>query len=178
MELFDRDRILLLVQSLAEEIAVLEIRFQIYIIGGAAVSISFNPDRNTTADIDAQFSHDPRIIAIINRIAEREGLQSDWINSKAGNRIPFPSYGYPWHIHSKNEFVTVLVADADVLIAMKLNANRGRRDLQDLPPLINSLQISTLKEVEEIYDRFYSQELIPSDGREFLEDYFRGAGTN
>jgi hypothetical protein len=178
MALFNREKIINLVKVFADELALQEIRGAIHIVGGAAVALSFNENRSTTTDIDATFPEDPRVLEIIKKIAEQDGLQPDWINSKAGNRIPFSSYGIPWHVHYKNKYVTVFIADADILFSMKLHANRGRRDIQDLPPLINALGISTLEAAAAIYDRFYSQELIPQEGRDFLEDYFQGRSIN
>ena len=53
--------------------------------------------------------------------------------------------------------VTVQVADAETLLAMKVFAaqKRGRRELEDLEVLIPAVGLTTVDEVEELFASFY-----------------------
>lgn len=47
------------------------------------------------------------------------------------------------------------LAPADLLLAMKLNAARGRRDARDIEVLLGICEIGSLGEAEAVFERYY-----------------------
>jgi hypothetical protein len=56
--------------------------------------------------------------------------------------------------------VTVLYARPRLLLAMKLRAGRGTRDAEDIEGLIEACAIASLAEAEELFDYYYSDEVM------------------
>ena len=65
---------------------------KISIVGGAALSVAYIPERLATTDIDATFPSDPLVIKIINQIAIENDLPLTWINSAVTAFIPFETF--------------------------------------------------------------------------------------
>ena len=48
---------------------------------------------------------------------------------------------------------------------MKLRAHRGRRDSEDIEELLKICNITSIEEVETIYDSIYSQDVLKEEAR-------------
>jgi hypothetical protein len=57
--------------------------------------------------------------------------------------------------------VVIQVASAEAMLAMKLRANRPGRDDTDIAKLLSICGISSVVEAEELYESFYSAEVLP-----------------
>jgi hypothetical protein len=166
-----REFIFALLVEFAQSLSDLGIKGRIQVIGGAAINYQYMLDRRATIDIDAVFSQDSRIAAIIDFMAEKYELDEAWINDSARNLIPF---------ERRDEWVSILlvgtikveIAKPQMLLAMKMNANRGRRDFLDLPSLATASGITTMAEAQKNYEYYYSEELIPKESFYFLADWF------
>lgn len=131
---------------------------RIQIVGGAAIALTINEDRSATADIDGPVSPPGVVLGFAEEIASERNWRSDWLNDDAAQFVP-SGYGRPacWvTIHDADE-VIVQVADAETLLAMKVFAvqKRGRRELEDLEVLIPAVGLTTVDEVEALYESFY-----------------------
>jgi hypothetical protein len=93
--------------------------------------------------------------AIVREIAIEREWPDDWFNAKA--TMFLPAYGEPfaWRTLLEIGVVRILVAPPDVLLAMKLLAGRGRRDLPDVGPLIVECEIVTTSAAIELFESFY-----------------------
>lgn len=66
--------------------------------------------------------------------------------------------------------VTVRVASAELLLAMKLRADRGLRDRDDIYNLLVICGCKSILEVEEIYEKFHHQEVMDGRTRQVVKE--------
>lgn len=136
----------------------------ISLVGGAALSLCYLQDREATTDIDALLPTDLRISGIIAEIAVDENLDKHWINDAAKAYVPFETEAQ-WVDLYRVGGVLVRIATAELLLAMKLRADRGFRDRPDIEGLIKVCGIMTVPEIEDLYGRFHHQEVIQEKTR-------------
>lgn len=77
-----------------------------------------------------------------------------------------------WDLHVEESGVVVLVARPQLLLAMKLHAGRGRRDEADIDRLIDSCGITSLEAAQELFDRYYPDEVIKPAAKRQLRERF------
>lgn len=130
----------------------------IRIVGGAALALRYF-DRRTTSDIDAHLHPEGPILSFAIDVAREEGWPEDWLNSNASMFIPLYSAGMEWEELYSNDNITISVASPNALLAMKINASRPGRDVQDIANLLAICKLKNISEVYEIMDIFY-----PGDG--------------
>lgn len=159
MELFDKEKLEELIGLFAKRLSDAGVTGKISIVGGAALSVAYIPDRAATTDIDATYPNDPRVPNIINQIAEEFDLPTTWINNSVNAYIPFETTEMWIHSQKIGE-IEVRYASAELLLAMKLKADRGRRDRPDIAALINLCGLTAIEEIETIYERFHHQEVL------------------
>ena len=84
----DAVRLRQLFDELSDELRWTRTRVQIYVVGGAAMSLAFARDR-TTLDVDARIvSGHQRMIEVVQKIARKHGLDDSWLNEQATTAIP------------------------------------------------------------------------------------------
>jgi hypothetical protein len=131
---------------------------RIQIIGGAAIALTLNEQRSATADIDAPVAPHDLVLAMATAIASERNWRGDWLNDAAAQFLP-TGYGRPagWVTIYDAGGVTVEVADAETLLAMKVYAaqKRGRRELEDLEVLIPAVGLTSVDDIEALYESFY-----------------------
>jgi hypothetical protein len=131
---------------------------RIQIVGGAAIALTLNERRSATVDVDGPVSPPDIVLATAAAIASERNWRSDWLNDAAAQFLP-TGYGRAagWVTIYDADGVTVEVADAETLLAMKVYAaqKRGRRELEDLEVLIPAVGLTTVDEVEALYESFY-----------------------
>ena len=94
---------------------------RLILLGGAALSLRYDRPQ-ATVDIDAAASpHDP-VMKVVGAMATRYGLQQKWLNQDAVGYMPHDDF--ETKIIIERPGVTIEVAPADVLLAMKLRACR------------------------------------------------------
>jgi hypothetical protein len=130
----------------------------VYVIGGAAIALE-NPDRIATNDIDGYIrdSATRQIIDatdILAPVQAKWGLEADWFNFHAHGLGPPVSGPEMFHEVMRVGDAILYIANTDALLAMKLNAARGK-DMADLKYLLNACKITTLEEAEEVFERYY-----------------------
>lgn len=159
MNLFERDDIEGLLNLLAERLTQAGVHGTISIVGGAALSLEYLTDRDATTDIDADFPHNDLVQSIIDEIASEMNLEPNWINKAVTAYIPFETSAM-WREILTVGSITIRVASAELLLAMKLKADRGLRDRGDIKGLIRLLKIKSVDEITEIYEKFHHQEML------------------
>ena len=84
----DRERLTSLFDDLSRELEFARTRVQIYVIGGAAMSMAFSRDR-TTRDVDARIdAGHGALMKAVEKIARKRGLTRNWLNEEATSAIP------------------------------------------------------------------------------------------
>lgn len=126
----------------------------IQVFGGAALSLA-QFDRGTTTDIDAHLRFDKDIADLLRLIAARRGWQSDWLNDAGKGFIPLYGREVEWMTVFSRGGVTIQLASAEALLAMKLNANRPGRDDEDIAQLLTICDVDSLTGAEEVFEAYY-----------------------
>lgn len=159
MDLFEREDIQRLVRLLADRLVLAGVSGTISLVGGAAISLQYLIDRQSTTDIDAILPQHPLVAEVIREIADKENLDEDWINDAVAAYVPFETRDM-WIEIITIDSITIRVASAELLLAMKLKADRGLRDRGDIEGLLGLMQLKNLNEVREIYEKFHHQEVL------------------
>jgi len=163
--------------QLAEKLDADSIKVVIHLVGGAAVMLTVRHDRQLTTDVDSWVNTHgdqqlrSRILDAVMLVGRANpGFPDDWLNDNASMFIPdnLSSDISSWKHLLTVGGVTIVIAPPDVLLAMKLLAGRGRRDIPDLPALAAACGVTTVREVEEIFDRFYPHDEMKPSARRWL----------
>lgn len=159
MDNFERKDIERLVRLLADRLVRAGVSGTISLVGGAAISLQYLIDRQSTTDIDAILPQHPLVAEAIREIAVTENLDAGWINDAVAAYVPF-EINQMWIELLTIGSISVRVASAELLLAMKLKADRGMRDRGDIEGLLRLMQVRSINEVKEIYEKFHHQEVL------------------
>jgi Nucleotidyl transferase AbiEii toxin, Type IV TA system len=144
---------------------------RIQIIGGAALKLAYF-ERAITVDVDAQITPAAPLMAIAESIAIQRGWPANWLNDEAKRAGFLPSLGrtVEWTTIYSDETITVEVASAEALLAMKLRAfeRRGRRDVGDVLGLLALLRPETVDDVEEAFEEFFPGDALKQSTADFV----------
>ncbi|MCF8548936.1 MAG: hypothetical protein K9G03_03040, partial [Pontimonas sp.] len=77
-----------------------------------------------------------------------------------------------WHTIFSSETVTLQVASAEALLAMKLRANRPGRDVNDIRALLALVGITDVASAEALYESFYPGDVLPDRALQILGNLF------
>ena len=166
--LLERDEILDVLTDLARRLAADGVEGRVRVLGGAAVAIEHR-DRAATRDVDALYFPAPEIDAAAAVIAAERGWPDDWLSDAVGMYASDFDHLASWSTVIETDEVVVSVAPADLLLAMKLLAGRGRRDGEDIDLLLETCGVDSIVEAEEIFERYYPREEISERARRQLE---------
>ncbi len=165
--------------ALNELVAALELRrhkSRIYIVGGAALMLGFGA-RDATRDVDAVVTPRDEITSVVVEIARRRGLTDDWLNSAAAMYVPsWPDDPNP-RVIIATERVEISIASAEMLLAMKIHASRGRQDIDDLRFLLAEVGISNYGDAVAHFEYFYGGEPLKERASKLLHAILDAPGT-
>lgn len=170
--LLDRNRLLELFDELSAELRFSRTRAQIYIVGGAAMSLAFDRER-TTRDVDARIdTGHSRLVEAVRKVGRRHGLGDTWLNDQATTAIPRTTDRRSETLYS-SPYLTVTGASAKHLLAMKLLAARGK-DREDIAVLCEHLKLKDPGDAIRIYKDLFPDEKLKPQARQVLDWAFRG----
>jgi len=172
--LFTNENLPSILLELAEFLAKLDFQGKIQIVGGAAMCISVNPNRDATVDVDARWKESQLVTDAIAAFTTNKNLPSGWLNQEFTKFSP-PVHTGDWLPFFAIEGVAIEVATPEFLLAMKLFADRGFRDRQDTVALLNYLHITSVEVAEEILERYWPGEGLKARTQTFLQAHFGGA---
>lgn len=164
---FTRPEILRALRALGTELTGRGIRAQIFIVGGAAMALSYST-RRVTRDIDAVFEPKASIYEAATKVGEQLGLPQDWLNDAVKGFLPGededarPVPDVPG--------VEITTASARYLLAMKLMAMRFGEDDEDIELLLRECAIHSTQAALEVVQRMYPTREPPLKTRLFLEE--------
>lgn len=156
---FDVERVRELLNELAERLVKRGVEGTVYVVGGAALALSYYElgERRLTSDIDAAYSPSAVIDELVTEIAQDRGISSNWLNQKASQF--FPAHGLPdGHVVIEREGLTVSVGPAPLILAMKLRAARLGRDNDDIAVLLRLCDVRSVDEAIAVLDEWYHGE--------------------
>ncbi|HQZ83374.1 MAG TPA: DUF6036 family nucleotidyltransferase [Pyrinomonadaceae bacterium] len=154
--------------ELNDELALKDIKGELSLFGGSVMVLAFKA-RIATKDIDAIFFPSSEIRAAAARIADRHGLNRDWLNDGVKGYVVEHSETVLFHLSN----LTVFIPEADYLLAMKaLAARADTEDESDVITLIEALEVTSADEVFLIIERYYPKRQIPPRTQYFIEGLF------
>jgi hypothetical protein len=149
-----------LLSLLNDELAVLQITGELYLVGGAVMCLAYAA-RPSTQDVDAVFRPPAEVRQAAARVAIKAKLPADWLNdgvkgfmSAQGEFAPF--------LELAN--LRVLVAQPEYLLAMKcLSFRIGAEfhDEDDVRYLLRHLDIRSRDQAFQAITRYYPLERFP-----------------
>ena len=149
----DRGALIELLDELAGKLRRRKARAQVYVIGGAAMSLAFDRSR-TTHDIDARIDRGHgALIEAVREIASERGLPDSWLNGQATANMPKSPDTRAQTVY-ESEYLTITGASAEHILAMKLEAGRAT-DVDDVATLVGRLGIADAEEALAIHGRLF-----------------------
>jgi len=172
-----KEQIIELLAELGARLDALDLEAELYIVGGAAMLLGY--DRSAvTRDIDALIISTGAIEEIAAQMAEKRGdLPPDWLNSNVTPLLPRLADSGSWELFSVPG-MSVQVASAEHLLAMKVRAGRGLRDLQDVGVLTQILGYVAVQQVWDICDRVWGENMVRDEVRDSVREYLNSRGLS
>lgn len=156
-----------LFEMLNEELKLAGTRGEIGIVGGAVMCLVYNA-RASTKDVDAVFEPAALIRDFAQKIADREGLQNDWLNDAAKG---FIQPGFIKQEILTLSHLTVWAPDARYMLAMKcISARWDSSDRDDVIFLVRLLKLTKLEQVLSIIEGYYPSNVVPAKTTFFIEE--------
>ena len=126
---FTREDIEDLLAALGAKLQARGVAATVYVVGGAAIALRNVSSQRRTADVDALMVPEEQVLEAAREVAAERGLRSTWLNSAVRPYVP-PLYealqppGAPG--------LEIRTAPDEHLLAMKIVAARGQRDMRDI----------------------------------------------
>ena len=154
-------------EELSEELRTQGVKGHVYIVGGAAMALSFRASRSTY-DLDAQIISDREpILDAAKRIAIRHSWSPKWLNEEAVHLMPqLPDKDSLTLFNSENLIVTG--ASPEFLLCMKMRSAR-QSNFADIATLLSILDIHTPDQAFAIHDQVFPCQPLADVGRNGLE---------
>ena len=148
-----------LLEELTDRLADKHVTARIYLLGGAAMALAYYDDgeRQLTNDVDASFGSLDAVAHEALAMAEEKGLRPTWLNDKVRQFVPPDGLPKGATLIARDG-VSVVVAPARLLLAMKLRAARIGRDDEDIAILIRRCDIRSVEEAQQVLDECYGGE--------------------
>lgn len=157
--LLGREEMIELLTQLGARLSARGVSAEMYVVGGSAMVLAYDRVR-LTRDVDA-VSVDQAVVEEEARLmAEgRDDLAPDWLNGRVRPLLPqlidvdsVEALSVPG--------LSVTVASPRHLLAMKVRAARGERDLGDIEILARTLGLSTVGEVLAVADAVWGPGML------------------
>jgi hypothetical protein len=162
------DEIKKYLSELNDELELKSIKGEVSLFGGAVMVLAFDA-RIATKDIDAIFQPTQEIRAAVERIAERNNLNKDWLNDGVKGYVVDHTRKILFSMPNLNVFIP----ESDYLLAMKsLAARAGTEDENDVRILINITGLNSPDEIFAVIEKYYPKQLIPPRTQYFIEGLF------
>lgn len=164
-----RERILELFDELDEELARVGVRGDVFIVGGAAMTVAYEA-RPATRDIDAIWRPSAEVREAAERVAARhDDLEADWLNDGVKGFLPGDDPNEPRVVY-EGAHLTVSAASPEYMLATKLMASRASRDEDDILTLYGLCGLTTVDDGLALVERYYGERPIEAKVRFMLEE--------
>lgn len=143
-------------RELAEDLRSQAVKAHLYIVGGAAMALSFDTALST-CDLDALIvrNREP-VLEAARRLAARRGWPAGWLNEQAARLMPtVPDPNCITLLDAEN--LTVTGASPEFLLAMKMRAAR-QSDLADIAVLLELLRIQDFEHALAVHDAVFPEQ--------------------
>ena len=165
--MLDSERIKKLFAALNEELEAMGVTGEVGICGGAVMCLVFQT-RQATKDVDAVFHPTKEIRQACHRVAEKWGVEPDWLNDAAK---AFFHVDPPRQDVLSFPYLRVWAPVPEYMLAMKcVSARFDSLDRDDTEFLIRHLKLSRPEEVFQIIEKYYPHELVPPKTQFLVEE--------
>lgn len=158
MQPFSLDDLYEGLRALAEKLEERNVYAHLYVVGGAAMAMTFVPDR-TTRDIDAVIGRDGSVVLeCVTGVADERQWPANWLNdnvTKFVRSVP-PDRDREARVLWAHRNLLVSGAPPKYLLAVKVRANRPT-DNDDIRVLLDVLGIQSKDEVFAIHDAVFPE---------------------
>lgn len=153
---------------LNDKLKARDIKGEICLYGGVVMCLVYDA-RPSTKDVDAIFQPAQIIREIAREIAKEHDLADDWLNDGVKDFL----VTHPQKVFLSLSNLSVMVADAEYMLAMKSLASRvDASDKSDIEFLIKELKIRTVDEALRLVEKYYPRRLLKPATQIFLEELF------
>jgi hypothetical protein len=155
---FTREEIESLLDALGTRLRASGVAATVYIVGGAAIALRDVLSGRRTGDVDAVLVPEAEILAAAREVASERGIRSTWLNSSVRPFVP------PMPEEAKQPpgepGLQRHTASDEHLLAMKIVARRGQRDMRDIIPLARRLGLSKAEDLSQLVCDVYGDDAI------------------
>jgi hypothetical protein len=156
-----------LLDELSDELAARRAHADLFLVGGAAIAIAYD-DARSTRDLDAVFLPTDVVREAAAVVAQRHGLNADWLNDAVKGYLPGPDPDRQRFYSSAS--LNVDVASARYLLAMKLFSSRVENDADDIMFLYRKLGFTTVDEGLDLVEQVYHGRPVEAKVQFLLEE--------
>jgi Nucleotidyltransferase of unknown function (DUF6036) len=167
--MLSRDDIVMLLDELATELEAQGTHGDLFLVGGAAMAVAYSR-RRATRDLDAIFEPKQVIYDAAQRVGDRHGLPSDWLND--GVKGFLPGADPDATVLFDRPGLAVRIASPRYLFAMKVLAARVERDEDDLRILYELCGFRSVNEALDHVESTYPHQPIPPRALYLLQELF------
>lgn len=158
MRQFSRDDLFAGLEALADELERRNIYGHVYVVCGAAIAMTFVPDR-MTRDIDAVIERGRSgVMECVSAVAAKKDWPASWLNdhiAQSVRAVP-PTGDKQARVLWAHKHLLVSGASPKYLLAIKIRANRPTDDA-DIRVLLDVLGIRSREEVFAIHDAVFPE---------------------
>lgn len=172
-ESLTRPRLLAALRRLAELAAAEGLKLELSLYGGAVFTLVYG-SRDTTRDVDGLVRPEAEGRRLAARVAREQELPEDWLSADVAQ---FLAAKEEKRRVLENDFgpgLRVTAPTAAYLLALKLKASRPRLpgyagDEADIEFLLRKLRPKSLREVEDLFERFFPDDVLPERTKLLVE---------
>jgi hypothetical protein len=175
VNLLDREAIIELLTQLGGRLLDRGIEAEVYVVGGAAMTLAYNRSR-ATVDIDAVTERQEEVENEARRMAaSRRDLPSDWFNGRVKPMLPTIFDREQIEVLS-TPGLSVTVASAHHMIAMKARAARSEQDMFDLWVLCQQIDAQSVDQVLGIAESVWGDDVIRDENKLVIRAFLTSKG--
>jgi hypothetical protein len=169
-DLLSKEVIVELLKELGRRLDERGLHADMYLVGGGAMALAYNRQR-ITRDIDAVFEPKLVVYTEAKRMADDLGLPANWLNDGVKGFLPArPDEGEQVQLSSPG--ISVSIASAEYLFAMKGAAARIEEDTEDLRLLAGILGITSTDEALDLIERYYNKAQLTAKSQFMIQELF------
>lgn len=174
-ELLDREGILELLRQLGARLDARGLHADVYAVGGTAMVLAYDRLR-LTRDVDGITESQDTVETEARAMArERRGLDPNWFNGRVRALLPQVVDEDALEVFAAPG-ISVSVASARHMIAMKVRAARGDRDLEDISLLSEQLGIRSISAVLALADDVWGPGMVRAECAFLVTEGLRDRG--
>jgi len=170
------DEVRELLEELATRLDAAGIAAGIRVVGGAALSL-LDHERRSTSDVDAVIVPAGAAVDIVAGLAKERGLADNWLNDAALAYLP-PVGPADWIEVIRRGDVIVSIGSVQMLLAMKLLANRGIRDSNDIDFLLEACGVESVADAQVIYGTYHAQDVLSASATARVQHWLDQGSAN